>query len=186
MHRLLVRILTAELTAITFALTGWFRRAPEGFSMHRRTSFLAVVGVVVFLIAVESVAAHLVLASVSVTAAWIVTVLSIYGVIWVVGAAHAARLRPLRVTRDHVVVEKGLSWRVVVPRASIVAVAPIEEKVPGALDLSYLSPNVLVTLADAVIARGPFGITRSASRITLSLDDRDRFLGTISPVRATA
>jgi hypothetical protein len=164
---------------MVLALTGWFRRAPEGFSMHRRTSYLAVMGVFCFLIVVESGAAHLVLASFSATAAWVATGLSLYTLLWMIGDAHAVRLSPLRLTPEGLLIERGRRWRVLVPWADLAEATPIESRVDGALDLSLLGPNVLLTLRTPALARGPLGITRSAARLTLSIDDRDAFLARV-------
>jgi hypothetical protein len=175
-----VRVVGFELRAVSYAFAGWFRRAPAGYTMHRNTAYLAVIGIFVFLLGVEGAAAHLLIAQASRTAAWIATALSIYAAIWIIGHAHAARLQPLRFTDAGLAIAKGVFWRVTVPLDAIAAAEPIEAKVKGALDLSYLVPNVLLTLRAPVAAEGPFGIVRKRDRLTLSLDDRARFLAQLS------
>jgi hypothetical protein len=179
--RALASGLAMEVSAFTLALTGWFRRAPAGFSMHRRSSYVAVVGVLLFLAAVESAAAHLLLATwVSPIAAWVATGLAIYGVTWLLGDTHAVRLSPLRFAPAGLIIEKGVRWHLVVPREDIAAATPIEGPVAGALDLSLLGPNLLLTLHRPAQARGPFGITRSATQVALSVDDRAAFTAACS------
>jgi hypothetical protein len=176
----LAKVVGFEARAVGFALTGWFRRAPAGYTMHRNTAYLAVIGIFVFLLGVEGAAAHLLIAQASRTAAWIATALSIYAAIWIIGHAHAARLQPLRFTDAGLAIAKGVFWRVTVPLDAIAAAEPIEAKVPGARDLSYLVPNVLLTLRAPIALDGPFGIRRQADRLTLSLDERAQFLAQLS------
>jgi hypothetical protein len=71
-------------------------------------------------------------------------------------------------------------WRVVVPLAEIAAATPIDGRVDGALDFALLGPNVLLSLRSPVVAHGPFGVRRSTTQLTLSLDDRDAFLARLS------
>ena len=174
--RALASLIATELAALALAIGGWFRRAPEGYSMHRGTSYLAIIGVIVFLATVEGVGAHLLLARASTIAAWVVSGLTAYSLLWLIGDAQAVRLSPLRVTDTELVIVKGLRWRVAVPRDAIEAVHAIEARVEGALDLSLGEPNVLLELRAPVRAHGLLGRVRAADRVMLSIDDRERFL----------
>lgn len=168
----LAAILGGELTVLSLAVTGWFRRAPaDGLSIHRRNSWFLVCGVFVFLIASETAVVHLVLSTWSTTAAWLATALSAYSVVWIIGDAQAMRLYPVRVDARHVRISIGMRWRVEVPRPLIIAVEPTESVPEGTLSLSVLQPSVLVTLREPVVVRGLFGRMRAASRIALSVDD---------------
>ena len=165
--------LAVELSAVVLALTGWFRRAPAGVTVHRRSGYLLVLGVLCFLAVVETVGLHVVLVQVAPTAAIVSTVLSVYGLVWLTGHAHAVRLSPLRVVAGTIVIERGLVARAAVPLADIVAITEVDGKRRDAIDLSILGPNVLLELRAPAEVCGLFGRTRRATRITLSADDVD-------------
>jgi hypothetical protein len=179
--RPLVALVSLEIAALTFAFTGWFRRAPAGFSMHRRSSFVLILGTLIALAIVETAAMHLVIALASPLAAWIVTGVSAYGILWLLGSLHAARLSPARIDDGVLAIQKGLFWRVEVPLAAIASAEIVDGKVAGARDLSLAGPNVLLVLEPAVSVHGPFGIDRTATRLTLSLDDPGGFLAAVAP-----
>lgn len=182
--RRLARILTTELATMSLALTGWVRRAPRtGFSVHRTHASLAIHAVLVFLIALETIALHLLLARASELAAWISTGCSIYAVLWLVGDAHALRLGRIRVERDELVIEIARRWAAIVPRRAITAARRETAIAPDAaartLSLAIEAPTVALELAEPVTARGPFGLTRTGTRIALTVDDPAGFLAAL-------
>ena len=61
-------------------------------------------------------------------AAWIVTVLDLYGVLWLVGDYHALRLRPTRIDDDTLVLSYGLRWRASIPLDAIGSVETISSE----------------------------------------------------------
>lgn len=91
-------ILFVEFAVLWYAVAGW-RRAPSPgdptFSLHRRSAYPAVVGAILLVLAAETSALHLVLAGWSPVAAWILTGLSVYSGLWLLGDLHAARLNPV-------------------------------------------------------------------------------------------
>jgi hypothetical protein len=170
----------AELVAVGLALAGWFRRAPtDGFAMHRRKSWGAIVGALGLLIAAETVALHLLVGIWSPIAAWILTALSIYSAAWLAGDYHAIRLYPIRVTERELAISIGLRWRVAIPRDLVVDATVIDASPEGALRLGIVEPTVLLTLSRPVEVRGLFGITRRATAITLTIDEPERFLAAL-------
>ncbi len=173
-------VLAAEVAILVLALTGWFRAAPGGFTMHRRSGVLMFFGVLAVLALVEAVAMHVILVRFAPTLAVVLSALSAYGLLWLIGSAHAVRLAPLRFTPVGVVIERGVTRRVTVPREVIASAAPIESAVTGATDLSYTDPNVLLTLHTPVEVHGLFGRSRPSSQLLLSIDDRDAFLAQLA------
>jgi hypothetical protein len=178
--------IATEVAAMILAVTGWFRRAPAGYSMHRNTGFMAIVGVLCALAIVETVGMHLVIMQWSETAAVVSTVLSAYAVLWLFGAIHAVRLSPIRFLGDDLVIERGFGARVAVPRQLVAETTPIAAKQDGALDLSYLDPNVLLVFREPVTVHRLFGRTKKADRITISVDDRDDLLAALNTDRDRA
>jgi hypothetical protein len=175
----LATIVATDVVSIGLGLAGWFRRAPVGpdlFSMHRRKSWGAIIGVFLLLIAVETVAVHLLLASWSVIAAWIATGLSIYSAMWFAADLHVLRLYPLRVEPDAIHAAVGVRWRVTIPRDAISSVVLADSVPDGALNATVLEPTVVVTLNRPIEIRGLFGIKRTPTTIALTVDEPERLI----------
>jgi hypothetical protein len=122
----------------------------------------------------EGVGVHFLLVGWSPRVAWVHAALDAYAILWLVAVGQAARLRPVLVTADELLVRASLLWTVEIPRATI---ASIESIVEAPRDKRVLraalgtSPVLLVTLSAPVVARGPFGIRRSVDRVALYVDD---------------
>ncbi|MCE9579535.1 MAG: hypothetical protein K8W52_40815 [Deltaproteobacteria bacterium] len=179
MPRALAGAVATELGAVGLALGGWWMRPVAGHGHARRASYGALVGAFAVLLVGESLAVHLALAQWSALAAWIATGGSIYTILWLVGDAQAVRLAPARLTHAGLHVSRGLRWRAVVPWAAIAAASEIDARVDGARDLSVLGPNLLLTLRRPIALHGPFGLTRSATQITIDVDDRAALIAAI-------
>jgi hypothetical protein len=169
-------VLASEVAVVANALVGWRRRAPDAFTVHG--SWAIYTGTFVGLTLVETPLVHLALVAAGApVAAWILSALSLYGALWLLGDFHALRHGGVFVRGDELELRIGVRWRARIPRASIVAIA--RGAAPeGARDLSILGANVVITLAEPCTLHGLFGIRRAASVLALSLDDPDGFVAT--------
>jgi hypothetical protein len=173
-------IIATDATVMWLGVTGWFRRrAKTGFSLYRRGGWTAVIFVLLKLVAVETILVHMLIATQSVVAAWIVTGLSIYSGLWLAADLHVLRLYPLRVTADAIVAAVGIRWRITIPRDAIASITPVTSVPDGAFNASVMEPTLVVTLSRPIEIRGLFGIRRTASAIALSVDEPERFLSAL-------
>jgi membrane protein YdbS with pleckstrin-like domain len=174
---LTARLLATELDALGHAFAGWRRATPREdertFTMHRRSHHALIVGVLLFCVAGETIGLHLVLAHWSSVGAWIATLLSVWGALWIVGDMHAVRLRPLRLAADGLVIELGIRWRTFVPYDAIrsVAAAASPRRGPRTLAATVVgAADVHVTLSRPLEARGILGRSKRFDEILLSAD----------------
>ena len=170
------RAVAFEISIIYYAFTGWRKRAPAGFTVHQRSGWGTVAGVFVFLIAVESIGAHLVVQMWSVKAAWIVTTLDLYGLFWLLGDFQALRLRPTRIEEDTLVLNYGLRWRAEIPLSAIAAIEPVhgeaDWKRKGVLKMAMLDePRLLIRFTEPRTMQGLAGIRRTFDAIAILADD---------------
>ncbi|HEX7841025.1 MAG TPA: hypothetical protein VF469_26290 [Kofleriaceae bacterium] len=168
-------VLASELAVVVLAVTGWFRRPPEGGFTMRSTGWMLYAGVFGFLIVVETFAAHIALAQWSPTVAWISTVSSAYTLLWLAGDAQAIRLYPPVILGDTLRVTVGVRWRAAIPLAQIASVTETRTVPEGALRLALIEPTVLVTLRAPIEVRGLLGRRRRADRLALTIDDPKAF-----------
>ncbi|HTR54964.1 MAG TPA: hypothetical protein VMJ10_29965 [Kofleriaceae bacterium] len=171
-------LLTSELRVLGHAIAGWRapRRDARTFTVHRANGWPLYAGVLVALTLVETPVVHVALVGFGhPTAAWIATALSLYGAIWFVGDALALRHGGVVVGADAIELRVGVRWRGRIARA---AIARVERTTTAenSLDVSILTPNVILHLREPVTLHGLLGRRRTSCRIALSIDEPDRFI----------
>jgi hypothetical protein len=163
-----------------YALCSWQRQEAGGcasFSYHRESGYGAVVAALVMVCGIEAVVVHLLVALWSATAAWLLTALGVYTVVWLLGDYQAARLRALVVGEDALYVRLGLRWSLRVPYDQIVRVVPpgreeLGRRTPGYLHAVLLvAPQVVLELGGPMRARGPYGVGKEVTRVGIAVDD---------------
>jgi hypothetical protein len=186
--RRVAAILAGELAVFYYAFGCWRQRphAPAGsaaFSIHEKSGAAALFGMLAGVSVMEAGLVHLVVARWSVTGAWVLTALSLYGMIWLTAVARAFVLRPVLVQEGVLIARGGLLWTLRVPVHAICAIetgsADYELKLPPASE-----PNVVLRFGEPVIASGMYGMTRRASSVGLAVDDRTGFLAELRPADA--
>jgi hypothetical protein len=182
-------LLAGELGALGHALGGWRRKAPpedaRTFSMHRRSHYGVIVGVLIFLIIGESAALHLFVARLSQTAAWLLSASSIWGSLWLIGDAHALRLNPLQLSADGLIVNVGIRWRTFIPYRAIktVALADGAARTPMTLRATVAgAADVQIVLHRPLQARGLFGRTREFDTLLLTVDRPEALVAALQPL----
>jgi hypothetical protein len=185
-------VMTTEFSLAFYAFAAW-RRPPfvppgaRGFSYHRQNAYAAILWTIFFAAVVEMVALHLVLRATAPRVAAIVLAVSILGAVWILGFLRAVQLRPVLVTNDSIAIRSGLQWSVDIPRALIERLEVGRVKTPAKGAPEYLravrmgQPNVLLTLREPLIARGPYGTRRVVSVLSLVLDEPRDFERALTP-----
>jgi hypothetical protein len=183
-----VDVVTYEVALLYYAVFGWRARPEAGehvFTYHRKSGYGGIVFALLVATLVESVAVHLLVAPHSAQAAWLLTALSTYGVLWLMGDYQAVRLRSIAVTDDALRLRTGLRWTVALPWDAISAIVPARGATPAKGTAGWLrmapmgAPNLIVELNRPVAVSGPYGITRRVQRIGLSVDEAARFLAAV-------
>jgi hypothetical protein len=175
MPRRLAAIAGTELTIAAMLVTGW-RRPPTAAGLHTvdvEKGWGLFAGVFVALTVVEAAGLHLVLHDRTPILAWILTGLSAYGALWLIGDALALRHGGVRIADSGLDVAVGIRWRAHLPWADIVAIRHGEVAVDrgaGVVSAAILDANVVVELARPLPVHGPFGIVRQARLLALTVD----------------
>lgn len=177
-----ITVAVTELSLLYYATAGWFKPSPAsstGFSYHRKSGYAVILAFLVFMLALETVALHLVVQIWSDLAAWVLTILSLYTFLWLVADFHAIQLQPFRLTDEVLHLRVGLRWCVTVPLALISEIRPVmaaDLKGDDYLNLAVFGePRLLLRLQEPVVVQGPLGIHKAASRIGLTVDEEGLF-----------
>jgi hypothetical protein len=182
-----------EMATLYYGLLAWRQRpeepGPGVFSYHRKSGYGAVLGALLLVCGVETLGLHFLLQRWSVAAAWIFTVLSLYGMIWMVADARAQRLRPILLEGGCLHVRIGLRWTLPIPLADLAEVeagrqAALPRRTPGYLRAAVLvAPQLLLVLREPLTAKGPYGIRRKVSRVGLAVDEPERLRAALAEGR---
>ena len=117
-------ILASEIAVFSYAFGPWGRKphvpgAANPYSMHRETHHRRVFWALAGLSTVEALVAHIVVRHWSHTAAWILTGLGAYAVVWMIAVARSLPLRPILVQYDRLTIRCGILWTLRVARPDI-------------------------------------------------------------------
>lgn len=180
--RIIFNVIFVEFFLVYFSFAGWFLKPPavkqdqRQFTYHRKSGYAAILAMLMLILAVETVALHLIVLHWSVVAAWTLTVLSIYGALWLIGDYHAIRVHPIIVAPGTLHLRTGLRWRADIPLENIEEVragSPDHPKSSEYLRASILWPRSSIILKSPVEIHGLFGRRKTARRIGVSVDDPD-------------
>jgi hypothetical protein len=170
----------SELAMTYYAFFCWRKKADrndEALTFHTRGGWGTIVICILVLIAAEGAAAHLLLASWSVKAAWIWTALDLWAAIWLIGDYQALRLRRTTIAQGVLHLRYGLRWSADIPLEDIEAVDALDQnaywKRPGVLKVAMIEdPRWMVTLKRPIVVHGLAGLRKTVSAIAL-LPDQD-------------
>ena len=160
-------------------------RDAEDFGVRRRSGYGPVLAALLLALTAEAIAVHLLVRHWSGAAAWILTILTVYAVVWLIGDFRALGRRPVLLTDDELVVRLGLRWTVRVPLARIRAVrgaGSLKPQGPDHLRAVLLGAERQVVVLDSEqVATGFYGLRRRVRSIGLSVDEPERFLRCLEP-----
>jgi hypothetical protein len=177
----------SEIAVFYYALFSW-RAKPETRSGWKTfhyaeasgwASFPMLLGIAVVF---EAFPVHFVLRTWSPTAAWVVTGLDFYGLLWLIAVARAARLRPILVGADRVLFRIGLIWDAEFELASVKGLKHVTAVAPNRREKGYLQgvvmndPQWIVEFHEPVVVHGLFGTHRAVTRIGVAVDDGASFV----------
>jgi len=181
-------MLSYEIAIMYYGLGSWRQSFVEGvgrYTSYKRNSYGSTLLGIGVLLVVELIAVHLIVQHYwSVTGAWILSILTAYAGIWLLGDWRAQRLRPSLITNDTLVLRAGIRWEVEIPISRIRSfrrVSAIEDKPSGTLNLVAIGDALFeVTTDTQVEAKGAYGIRKMTDRIWFAIDDPADFEAMLS------
>jgi hypothetical protein len=178
-----VALALAEFRVLHLALLIWGKPAdvPEGasgFAYHRYLT--PMLGVFLVLQLIELAVMHMLLMLWSPRLAWVLLVLSGWGVVWMFALLKSLRLNPVLLTANGVRVRAGFLIDVLVPYAQIKGVrgpsGADEVKAKTTLNAAIFSwPEIVMELSEPLAVPGFLGRDRTISKVAMKLDDATAF-----------
>ncbi|SDL55309.1 hypothetical protein SAMN05421823_106301 [Catalinimonas alkaloidigena] len=175
-----VYLLVGEMAVLYYTLLGW-RLSAEAkpgqqlLTAYRENGYAGLWGVFVFLGLLETGLIHLLVAHWYPTAAWVLTLISLYSLLFLIGDFVALVKRPTLLTAEALQLRVGLRWQAVIARDEILDLTLVQDVPPQAPDhLStelFGTPNVQLRLRTPRPVEGPYGLRKTVSLIAFWADD---------------
>lgn len=177
-----------EIAVFYYGFIHWktIKLRPNEFSYHKESGTVGLLVALVFLIAVETLAIHLLLEQWSIMAAWVLTGISMYSAIQIFGFSKSLLKRPIVIT-DHVLyIRYGIlnETAINIEDIEFIDLSTTNLKpnsqtrklsVLGALE----GHNVVITLKKENSLIGLYGIKKNYKVLALHVDDKQDFKATL-------
>ena len=156
---------------------------PNEYTNYKGSGILSTLGAVIFLVAVEMVTIHILAAKWSSTLAWVLTGLSIYSAIQLIGIIRSVPKRPIAINDHELILRFGMLSETIVPIEAIDTIALADSsdfnKEKGTKTLSLLgeleNSNVVIQLKTPQQLQFIYGKPKSYTKLLLFVDDNQSF-----------
>lgn len=152
------------------------------FTYHKKSGTPALLGGIILLIGIETVALHILFSQWSQIAAWILTALSCYTAIQVFGFAKSLSKRPISINQDSLILNYGILNEVEIPISEIDHIElsrkplkkdPLTKKLTPFGELE--SHNLIIYLKHENELKGLYGIRKKFKVLGLFIDEPIKF-----------
>ncbi|HYO51405.1 hypothetical protein [Archangium sp.] len=178
----LADIFAMELSVLYYGLFSWMatpRTGPEGGAhpYHRESGYALVFPVLMVALVLETLLVHLLSRRVSELAAWVLTALSVYSLLWFVADRRAMALRPHLLDGEALRLRLGLRWDAVIPLTEIASIRraspPPAPRTPGYWRaVPFGAPQLLLELRAPLTVLGPYGLRKQGLHtVGVAVDD---------------
>ncbi len=181
---LLANAIAFEIAVFYYGLIRWkkFAQSSNTFSYHKNSGKTALFLVIIFIIAIETVVLHILVAQWNVIIAWILTASSAYVLIQIFGHFKAIFQRPIEVIGDKLLVRYGLFGGAEIDLGNIKTVTSAAIKpnnMTGVKQVSLLADleqfNTKIELNESASFSGFYGIKDEFKTLLLFVDEPEKF-----------
>jgi hypothetical protein len=181
-----IKLMASELSILRFGLLFWRKQkdtplSATSYSIHKESGYIAMFCIVLFACFAELMGFHLLIAHYSKTAAFIVSLLTVYGIVIIVGDLVAIMKSPVLVMPDKLVLRTGIRWVVVIDRDNIIAVEKVRTGFESGEDcfqggILKSSVNICFTFAQPVSIERIYSKTVTTKQIVMTVDRVDELI----------
>lgn len=173
-----------EIGVFYYGFIYWKRRAlkENEFSYHKSSGTIALLIVIILLVVVETFVFHLLLVKWSNTAAWVLTILSIYTAIQLFGFIKSMAKRPTSIENNKLNLRYGIMSESTIDLSEIESVEITSKDIEFNEEVRKLSilgelesHNVIIKLNKENTLTGLYGIKRKFKVLAIYLDNKTAF-----------
>lgn len=179
-------VVVGEINTVRYGLLFWIgkKEINEGqkyFSTYKNSGYAAIWSIIFFVMLIETTGLHLLLRNWSPTLAIILTLLSIYTIIFFISDLAAIIKRPIIFNNDKLFFRIGIRWNSIIDPAIIESVEIIrnfdKDKNKGTLNCALAGdPNIGITLYEPIVFNSFYGIKKIAGEFVFNVDDEKSFI----------
>jgi len=176
----IIKVLCAELFMLYYALFAWKKKAPEGITLHKNSSYIAFMIMIIHAIVIETLGIHWWLHDKSAILSIILLVFNVYSVFFFLGDINAVRLNPIHFTNDSMYISFGLMKRAKIAYSDIEFIIEdseqLEKKIKKdtldfiANDFETAQPQMILKMKTPVKATLFMGIEKEYSKVAIRCD----------------
>jgi len=185
--------MATELALFYYGFGAW--KKPEltsqDFTCHRKSGTVAILSILLMMIAVEASAVHFLLIQWSAIATWILTGLSIYTGLQIIGMTRSLTRRYISVESNQITLRYGIMAEVCIPIDQILSFEPSTRSLDSEPESVLLSPlagiekhNFVISLKVGAQMRGLYGVKKRFSTIGFYVDDVVHLNKTLKSIHA--
>jgi hypothetical protein len=176
--------LATEVSIFYYGFLNWKKTVPRKneFTYHKDTATVALLISILFLIALEAAITHLLVAKWNPTVAWILTALSMYSAIQIVGVLKSIAKRPISIREGKLILYYGILSEAIIDLKDIIAVEISTKPWKDGNKITKLSPlgeleshNVIIRLKNEHTMTGFYGIKKKFKTLALHVDHKEAF-----------
>lgn len=181
-----VRMLASEIIVLRFGLGCWKKFRPvsaniKQFTVYKESGFAGFFGVILSVFMIELVVVHLLLMHYSHLAAVLVSLASVYGLIFLISHLSSVVKNPILFLGDKILLRVGFKWRAMVNINNIASAEKITDSyVPDETcfrgSVMKNSINILLTFKHTVCIDRIYRKPITANKIVLSIDNAADFI----------
>lgn len=180
----LAPIFVAEIAVIYYGLINWKKRklTTNEFTYHVKSGTVTLLGAFIFIILIETFVVHLLVSRWSEIAAWILTGLSIYTVLQVLGFAKSLSKRPFEISDNSLLIRYGILAEVDINLRDIAVIELSKKPIKDYKTCIKLSPfgeleshNTVIYLNTPNTLAGMYGTKKEFEALAFYVDQPEMF-----------
>ncbi|MBX2821811.1 MAG: hypothetical protein KTR29_19090 [Rhodothermaceae bacterium] len=174
-----------ELAIFYYTFLSWAKplsQSTNGFTYHKKVGYTPIFMALMCMALIELVVVHVVVWALGAElVAWILTGISIYGILWLIGDYRAVLRRHIEVNENELVIRVGLRYTAVLPLNQIQYIRkwptkkPFEKR-PGFMNaVVFGKPHYEIQLSRPIKVQRLYGMEKEIHSFGICIDDRERF-----------
>ena len=178
-----------EIAVFYYGFVHWKKRKLKDneFTYHKESGTISLLIAIIFIVAVETVVLHILLQKWNVTVAWILTFLSIYSGIQLLGFLKSMSKRPILIKDDKLYLKYGIMNETTIDLKSIDSIEISSKDIELNKETRKLSilgelegHNIIIRLKQENKLNGLYGIKRTYKNLALHVDNKIEFKNRIN------
>ncbi len=198
-----LRVLSTDLSVFYYVFFSWGKKKQERlqclhqntltFTYHKNGEYLGVFIMLVHALTIEIIAVHLMVMQYSHAAAWVLTALDIYALLFIIADYQAIRLSPVILDKKGIHIQKGLRFHAFIPYERIDQIiennkdAKSVNKEKGTFNLTLggleaVNPKYKLILDQPIQAYSLFGIRKFIDAVYITVDENQKFYSEVNEI----